>query len=168
MTQALTAYEVLCQPPERAKYDNDYANIRAAWFRYQKWTEWQRVEATTVVGGDNPLRNKLTSYSRKFMGKMKERRARRSTVFVGGTPRNDGQEEVSDATEEYEKDRSPQARSKTSCATDAVARFDAIDLQSKSLDKTLLLLKLQYDGLLDLQTGAVTRFPFRHTLSLYE
>ncbi|EFQ31273.1 uncharacterized protein GLRG_06417 [Colletotrichum graminicola M1.001] len=128
MTQARTAYEALCQPSERAKYDNEYANIRAAWFRYRKWTEWQRVEDTTVGRGDSMLRNKLTSYSQKFMDKMKERRTQQSTVFVGGTPRNEGHKEVSDAAEEYEKDRSRQAWSETSCAT---------DMEAKSTDKTI-------------------------------
>ncbi|KAK2031756.1 hypothetical protein LX32DRAFT_650523 [Colletotrichum zoysiae] len=86
--QARKAYEILCQPSERAKYDNDYANVRAAWFRYRKWAEWQKQENRKVVERDSPPK-KLTGYSRKFMDKMKERRTQRSTVFLIGTPRSD-------------------------------------------------------------------------------
>ncbi|KAK2057117.1 hypothetical protein LY76DRAFT_472024, partial [Colletotrichum caudatum] len=135
--QARKAYEILCQPSERAKYDNDYANVRAAWFRYRKWAEWQKRENRRVVGGDSPPSKTLTSYSRKFMDKMKERRTQRSTVFLIGTSRSGGQEEVSDAVEESGKDHGPQARPKTSCATNALAGYDAIETAWESSNETI-------------------------------
>ncbi|KAK1991841.1 hypothetical protein LX36DRAFT_645758 [Colletotrichum falcatum] len=109
MSQARTAYEVLSQPSERAKYDGRYANVRASWFRYRKWTEWERGEEMAGAGGDSTPGNELTGYSRKLMDSIKERRARPSTVFVSGSPRSGGREEASDATEESEEDHSPQA-----------------------------------------------------------
>ncbi|KAK2007963.1 hypothetical protein LZ32DRAFT_592912 [Colletotrichum eremochloae] len=120
ISQAQTAYEFLCQPSERAKYDNHYANVRSAWFRYRKWSEWQKGENTMVVRGHSPRNNKLRSCSHKFMDKMTERRAQRSMVLVRGTSRNIGQEEVSDAAEESQEYYSPQSRSKSSCATDII------------------------------------------------
>ncbi|KAK1957574.1 hypothetical protein LY78DRAFT_592100 [Colletotrichum sublineola] len=137
ISQAQTAYEVLCRPSERAKYDNHYANVRSAWFRYRKWSEWQKGENTMVVRGHSPRHNKLRSYSHKFMDKMTERRAQRSMVLVRGTSRNIGQEEVSDAAEESKEYHSPQSRSKSSCATDTVTECDAIEPESRSWDETI-------------------------------
>ncbi|KAK2038229.1 hypothetical protein LZ31DRAFT_479320 [Colletotrichum somersetense] len=135
--RARKAYEILCQPSERAKYDNHYANVRAAWFRYRKWAEWQKRENRKVVGRDSPPSKKLTSYSRKFMDKMKERRTQRSTVFLVGTPRSGGQEKVSDAAEESGEDHGPQSRSKTSCVTNTWAGYDAIETRSESSNNTV-------------------------------
>ncbi|KAK1984566.1 hypothetical protein LZ30DRAFT_585948 [Colletotrichum cereale] len=137
ISQARTAYKVLRQPSERAKYDTDYANVRAAWFRYRKWIEWQKGEDTTVVGGDVSPSNRLTGYSRKFKSKMKERRAQRSTVFVSGTPRNGRQEEVPDtaAGEELGEETSSQARSKASRATDPATGMRIRVRRSSSVPK---------------------------------
>ncbi|KZL66699.1 hypothetical protein CT0861_00564 [Colletotrichum tofieldiae] len=132
--RARAAYEGLSQPSERAKYDKDYAKVRAAWFRYRKWTEWQEEDDKPAGRECISSDNKLMSYSRKLMNKMRDRKAQQLTVVVDATPQDGRVEEVLD-NGKPEKEQNPQLQSKTPRITETTTGINTTESNSQPPSK---------------------------------
>ncbi|KZL86297.1 chaperone protein [Colletotrichum incanum] len=132
--RARTAYESLSQPSKRAKYDKDYARVRAAWFRYRKWTEWQEEGEKPARRGCDSSDNRLTKYSRKLINKMRDGRAQQLTVVVDATHQNGAVEEVLDAAEP-EEEQASQVQSKTPRVTETITSLNTTESNSESSGK---------------------------------